>query len=60
VYSECRKKSLDQHKRRAGGKQELRSADGPRMQDMLVFKYALKHYSRDGKPPPDWLTRFPR
>jgi hypothetical protein len=58
VYGICRKKALDQHKGRAGGKQELHSEDGPRMQDMLVFKYALLHYSKKAIPP--WLVKLPR
>jgi hypothetical protein len=58
VYGECRRKALEQHRGRAGGKEELHGPDGPRMQDMLVFKYALLHYSRKAIPP--WLVTLPR
>ncbi|NUP74648.1 MAG: hypothetical protein HOQ07_08385 [Sinomonas sp.] len=54
-YREMRQHSLAQLKR-----EDPAALQSVREVDLLSFKYALQHYSRDGKPLPAWLTRFPR
>ncbi|MEV8398864.1 hypothetical protein [Streptomyces niveus] len=54
-YREQRQAALSQLGREAP--EDLHSV---RTVDLLSYDYALQHYSRDGKPLPDWLVRFPR
>ncbi|MGW4834733.1 hypothetical protein [Streptomyces globisporus] len=55
IYREQRQKTLSQLAEEAP--EDLHSV---REVDLLSYKYALMHYAREGKPLPDWLTRFPR
>ncbi|WP_127468689.1 hypothetical protein [Streptomyces sp. B27] len=54
IYREQRQKTLSQLAVEAP--EDLHSV---REVDLLSYKYALMHYAREGKPLPDWLTRFP-
>lgn len=58
VYREQRQSALGQLERESPA--ILKSPESVRSVDLLSFKYALLHYSEDGKPLPDWLVRFPR
>ncbi|MFI7890921.1 hypothetical protein ACIFUY_06610 [Streptomyces sp. CACIS-1.16CA] len=55
IYREQRQKTLSQLAVEAP--EDLHSV---REVDLLSYKYALMQYAREGKPLPDWLTRFPR
>ncbi|MFD5940245.1 hypothetical protein [Streptomyces griseus] len=55
IYREQRQKTLSQLAVEAP--EDLHSV---REVDLLSYKYALLHYAREGRPLPDWLTRFPR
>ncbi|MFD3999889.1 hypothetical protein [Streptomyces rubiginosohelvolus] len=55
IYREQRQRTLSQLAEEAP--EDLHSV---RAVDLLSYKYALLHYAREGKPLPDWLTRFPR
>lgn len=54
-YREMRQKTLAQL-----GREDPDSLRSVREVDLLSFKYALQHYSRDDRPLPAWLIRFPR
>lgn len=55
IYRQQRQKTLAQL-----GREDPDSLRSVREVDLLSFKYALQHYSQEGKPLPAWLTRFPR
>ncbi|MFF3094186.1 hypothetical protein [Streptomyces cyaneofuscatus] len=55
IYREQRQKTLSQL-----GSEAPEDLHSVRSVDLLSYKYALLHYAREGKPLPDWLTRFPR
>jgi hypothetical protein len=54
-YREMRQHALGQL-----GREDPEALQSVREVDLLSFKYALRHYSRDDKSLPVWLTRFPR
>ncbi|MFD3814981.1 hypothetical protein ACFWRZ_07935 [Streptomyces rubiginosohelvolus] len=55
IYREQRQKTLSQL-----GSEAPEDLHSVRAVDLLSYQYALQHYAREGKPLPDWLTRFPR
>lgn len=57
-YGEKRQLAISQLERESPA--ALKGVGSVRTVDLLSFMYALRHYSRDGKTLPDWLTRFPR
>ncbi|MFD8545617.1 hypothetical protein [Streptomyces sp. NPDC059649] len=58
VYRDQRQSALGQLERDSPA--TLKGPDSARAVDLLSYKYALQHYTSEGKPVPDWLTRFPR
>ncbi|EGE40820.1 hypothetical protein GTY83_07190 [Streptomyces sp. SID4928] len=55
IYRKQRQKTLSQL-----GSEAPEDLHSVRAVDLLSYQYALQHYAREGKPLPDWLTRFPR
>ncbi len=58
IYREQRQAAIGQLERESPA--TLKGPGSVRSVDLLSYKYALLHYSDDGKPLPDWLVRFPR
>ncbi|MEV7384320.1 hypothetical protein [Streptomyces lydicus] len=58
IYREQRQSAIGQLERESPA--VLKGSGSVRTVDLLSYKYALVHYSADGKPLPDWLARFPR
>lgn len=57
IYREQRQSAIGQLERENPAL--LRGPSSVREVDLLSYKYALQHYSRDDKALPDWLVRFP-